>query len=145
MHNQPCWLCVFKGSVCLKDVERVSEAIGGVRTFVSREYENTKTEARWSGCCSPERHQFRGQLRLFWGNGSVDGGCQCVCYAQTPMCEHVYVSACAGWGYTQLKMDPSGLAFSGQVPVDGERKESEMMMRVGGGWPMRSSRDGAAC
>lgn len=61
------------------------------------------------------------------------------------MCEHVYVSACAGWGYTQLKMDPSGLAFSGQVPVDGERKGSEMMMRVGGGWPMGSSRDGAAC
>lgn len=44
-------------------------------------------------------------------------------YAKTPMCEHVYVSACAGWGYTQHKMDPSGQAFSGQVPVDVERKK----------------------
>lgn len=44
-------------------------------------------------------------------------------YAQTPMCEHVYVSLCTGWGYTQHKMDPSGQAFSGQVPVDVERKK----------------------
>lgn len=72
--------------------------------------------------------------------------CAVPTYAQTPVCEHVSVSACAGRGYTRHKMDPSGQAFSGQVPVDGERRrERGMMMRVGGGWPMGSSRVGAAC
>lgn len=43
-------------------------------------------------------------------------------YAQTPLCERAYVAECAGWGYAQYKMDPSGQACSGPVPVDGERK-----------------------
>lgn len=57
----------------------------------------------------------------------------------------MYVSARAGWGYTRHKIDPSGQAFSGPVPVDGEREKArEMTMRVGGGWPMGSSSDRAA-
>lgn len=38
--------------------------------------------------------------------------CTCVC-------------VCTGWGYTRHKMDPSGHAFSEQVPVDGGRKGKE--------------------
>lgn len=36
------------------------------------------------------------------------------------MCEHVCASTGAGWGHTWLQTDPSGQAFSRQVPVDSE-------------------------
>lgn len=78
----------------------------------------------------------------------VEGICACgvPTYAQLPVCEHVCVFVHFGWGCTWHKMDPSGQAVSGQFPVDRKRKrEREMMMRVGGAWPMGSSRDGAAC
>lgn len=51
--------------------------------------------------------------------------CVAPTYAQTPVREHVYVSACAGWGYTRHKMNPSGQAFSGPVPVDRDCRREE--------------------
>lgn len=38
------------------------------------------------------------------------------------MYEHVYVFACAGWGYTRHKIDPSRQIFSQPVPGQRERK-----------------------
>lgn len=47
-------------------------------------------------------------------------------YARMRMCGHVYASTCAGRGYAQHNMDPSGQAFAGQVPVDrGSRREED--------------------
>lgn len=44
----------------------------------------------------------------------MGGGCYrergaCLC-TNTSVCERVYVAECAGWGYAQYKMDPSGQA-----------------------------------
>lgn len=56
------------------------------------------------------------------GGGCYRERCACLC-TNTSVCERVYVAECAGWGYAQYKMDPSGQACSGPVPMDGERKE----------------------
>lgn len=56
------------------------------------------------------------------GGGCYRERCACLC-TNTSVCERVHVAECAGWGYAQYKMDPSGQACSGPVPMDGERKE----------------------
>lgn len=140
MHNH---LAIPAGCVCLKAL-RAWKMLSVCQRPVVAWGLLFEEQARWSGCCSPERRQFRGQLRLFGGN-SVCGRRVLMCVLCLLM-HNADVWACVGvCSCTKHKMDPSGRAFSGQVPVDGERKGREMMMRVGGGWPMGSSRDGAAC
>lgn len=43
----------------------------------------------------------------------------------TAVCEHVYVSACAGWGYTWHKIDPSGQSFFRTSPCGQRERESK--------------------
>lgn len=91
------------------------EGIGGVRPFVTEELKSIK--GRWSRRMLLSR-DTGSEVKI----GSLREQCVWVqgfnafvvpAYAQMPMCDHVYVSTCAGRDYTQHNMDPSGQAFAG--------------------------------
>lgn len=138
--------------MCLKAEECVSGASGGVRPSVSRGTKEHKD--RLDGQDAALRGDTRSEVNIgSFGDLCVGGGflvsvrCACVpTYALlTPMCEHVYVSACTGWGAHSTKWIPVDRHFQDRSLWTEREKEREMMMRVGGGWPMGSNRDGAAC
>lgn len=88
---------------------------------------NTKTQAGWSGCCSLERHQFRGQHKLFWRTVHVwvEDVCACMpAYARMPVCEHVCVLMHFGVGLhtAQNGSQRTGSFGTGPLWTDGERE-----------------------
>ena len=92
----------------------MSEASGGVRSFVSREIKEHKDSGWSDGQDASLQRDISSEVSLgsFWELHMCDGRCWCVCavptYSQTLMCEHAFVSSCAWFSYSQNKMDPSG-------------------------------------
>lgn len=123
MHGNPCRLCV-----CVERILSVCQSLVVARGLLSTVGDWRAQRRRLDGRdAALQRHQFRGQHRLFKGTVCVSVSvCLCLLMHKC-LCVSMRTCLHAPGG---VKMDPSGQAFPGRVPVDGEGAEG----RVGGRW-----------